>query len=467
MKTNISTMKKPVLLLLLLIHIMAKANITLPAVIGSNMVLQQQSSARFWGWGNANEKVFITPSWNNSTDSATVTGDGKWQVNIATPKAGGPYNIIIKGGNSITLTNILVGEVWVCSGQSNMEYNYYWGLPDIQQELPHAANANIRFFNIPRTTALYPQEDCRAQWTVCDSNTIKSFSGVGYFFGKRLNQALDVPVGLINASWGGTPAEVWMQEQAVNSDSLLKQGAAKLSPTPWWPVSPGLCFNGMIAPVTPYAIAGAIWYQGEGNTTAPEYYERLFPAMIRNWRQQWNKEIPFYYVQIAPYTYGNKPVGALIQEAQLKTLSLPNTGMAVISDLVTDTSDIHPKNKRDVGLRLANLALENTYRKKFPATSPVYKKIEVKKDKVVIAFNHVYTGLVVKGKAVTPLLIAGDDQIFYPAESKVEGDRLTAWSKKVKNPVAVRYAFGNTAIGNLFSREGLPVSPFRTDHWNE
>src|SRR5215217_2313986 len=243
-------MKKQVLLFLLLLNQIANANITLPSVIGSNMVLQQQSSVKFWGWGDPTEKVFITPSWTSNTDSTIVASDGKWQLSLTTPAAGGPYSIIIKGRNTITLTNVLLGEVWVCSGQSNMEMNYYWGLPDVKEELPHAANSNIRFFTIPRTTALHPQENCRGEWMQCDSNTLKSFSAVAYFFGKKLNKDLNVPIGLINTSWGGTPADAWTPAPAVLANSELKEAATKLPASTGWPVIPGSTFNAMIAPIT-------------------------------------------------------------------------------------------------------------------------------------------------------------------------------------------------------------------------
>ena len=458
-------MKKQVLLFLLLLNLIAKANITLPSVIGSNMVLQQQSSVKFWGWGDPTEKVFITPSWTNHIDSAIVASDGKWLLSLTTPVAGGPYSIIIKGRNTISLTNVLIGEVWVCSGQSNMEMNYYWGLPDVKEELPHAANSNIRFFTIPRTTALHPQENCRGEWIECDSNTLKSFSAVAYFFGKRLNSDLKVPIGLINTSWGGTPAEAWMPAEAVNAETELREAATKLPVSKGWPITPGYTFNAMIAPITNYNVAGAIWYQGEGNTAIPHTYEKTFRLMISSWRKEWNRDLPFYYVQIAPFTYGTKPVGALIREAQLKTTSLSNTGMAVITDLVDNVHDIHPKNKHDVGLRLANLALANTYYKNIRAKSPFYKSIEISKDKVIVSFDA-DDELTIRGKAITELSIAGPDKVFHTAEAKVNKTQLIVWSKDVKQPVAVRYAFSNSGIGNLFSKNGLPVSPFRTDDWN-
>ena len=459
-------MKKLILFLLLAVSMAAKARIVLPAVLSDNMVLQQQSSVKLWGWASPGEKIFITTSWNNKTDSVTTTGDAKWQLTVPTAVAGGPYTITFKGSNTIVLNNILLGEVWVCSGQSNMEYNYYNGLPDVKAALATAANANIRLFNIPRTTADYPQEDCRAGWVACDSNTLKSFSAVGYFFGRKLNQDLNVPIGLINSSWGGTPAEVWTPADMVNGNAALKEAAGKQKTNPWWTVTPGYAYNGMIAPLTNFNISGAIWYQGEGNTVAPATYSDLFTTMISAWRKQWGEDFPFYYVQIAPYKYGNKNVGALIREQQTKSLSLPNTGMVVVADLVEDTNNIHPTNKHDVGARLANMALAHTYHQTgIAAQSPLYKNFAVNGDKVIVNFDNAGSGLVSKGKGITEVYIAGEDQVFYPATATVKGNQLIVSGKGVKRPVAVRYAFGNTAIGNLFSKEGLPVAPFRTDDW--
>jgi len=442
------------------------ANLRLPRVIGNNMVLQQNAAVKLWGWASPSEKIFITTSWNNRTDSVKATRDANWQLELQTPAAGGPYTITLKGNNTIELTNVMIGEVWVCSGQSNMEWSYLQGLKDIKDELPQAYNTNIRLFNIPKTTSQTPQDDCNAEWAVCDSNTLKAFSAVGYFFGKKLNKDLNVPIGLINSNWGGTPAEVWTPEEAVDSNPTLKEAAAKLTPADWWPHLPARTYNAMIAPLTNYNIAGAIWYQGESNTNTASTYSQLLNTMIDSWRKAWNKDLPFYYVQIAPFKYGNKNIGALLREAQTKSLNHPNVGMAVISDLVDDTTNIHPANKRDVGLRLANWALGQTYHKEgITYKSPMYKSMSVNKDRIEIEFEDTGTGLMAKDKKITELYIAGDDKIFYPAEAKIDNGKLVVWSKQVKQPAAVRYQFSNAGIGNLFGKEGLPVAPFRTDSW--
>lgn len=451
---------------LLFCSVGCSAGIRLPAVLGSNMVLQQQSSVKLWGWSSPGEKITITTSWNNKTDTVKGSSDANWQVYVQTPAAGGPYTITFKGSNTIVLDNVMIGEVWVCSGQSNMEWSYQQKLQDIANELPTCYNTNIRFFYIPKTTSVYPQDNCVGEWTTCDSNSLKFFSAIGYFFGKKLNKDLHVPIGLINANWGGTPAEVWTPEAIVNNDAELKAAAAQQKINGGWPITPGLTYNAMIAPITNFSIAGAIWYQGESNVGTPATYGKLFTNMIDAWRKAWNKEFPFYYVQIAPFKYGNNINGALLREQQAKSMAHPKTGMVVITDLVADTANIHPTDKHDVGDRLANWALHDTYKKEgIVYKSPMYKSMEVKKDKVYIDFDNATAGLEAKGKTITELYIAGSDKQFYPAEAKIEKDKLVVWSKQVKEPVAVRYEFSNTGIGNLFGKDGLPVAPFRTDSW--
>ena len=454
------------LLVLLFFSLAAMANVRLPAVIGSNMVLQQKSAVKLWGWSDPGEKIVVTTSWDNKVDSVKATENATWHLTIQTQVAGGPYTITIKGNNTIVLQNILIGEVWVCSGQSNMEMSYYWGLPQMKDDIPLAANPNIRFFQVPKTTSTAPQERGEGSWVPCEPATVKSFSAVAYYFGKKLNADLNVPIGLIHASWGGTPAEVWTPAEVVESNATLKGAAQKLNRSNGWPITPGYTFNGMIAPITNYSIAGAVWYQGESNTGTAATYQQLFTSMVEAWRAAWNKEFPFYFVQLAPYAYGNKNIGALLREAQTKTLSLPKTGMAVITDLADDTADIHPKNKRDVGIRLANLALTNTYHRTVGgATSPSFNNMTVNKNKVSLFFVNAEDGLMQNGKNITGFFIAGADKVFHPAQAKIDRNTIVLWSKGVTQPTAVRYAFSNTAVGNIFSKTGLPLAPFRTDDW--
>lgn len=443
-----------------------EGQLRLPAIISSGMVLQQNDSASLWGWGNPAERILVTTSWNNRTDTTVVNNRANWRIKVKTPVAGGPYSITLKGSNTVVLNDVMIGEVWICSGQSNMEWNYWNGLKDIKDELPTCYNTNIRFFHIPKTTANHPQDDVQAQWKICDSNSLKSFSAVGYFFGQKINSDLKIPVGLINASWSGTPAEVWTPEKIFDDDEELRLSAARLQSFRWWPNHDGLCYNAMIDPVTKFNIAGAIWYQGESNITNNDTYHKLFTTMIKSWREAWKKDIPFYYVQIAPYKYGFNNVGALVQEAQTKSMSLPNTGMVVVTDLVDNVNDIHPKNKRDVGWRLANWALGETYKQKnIVYRSPIYKSKTTNKDQVVLSFDNVPKGFTandtINGFSVFDL----KTEQWYDARAKIEKDKIIVWSDKATAPSHVRYGFGNTIIGNVFSKEGLPLCPFRTDNF--
>lgn len=461
-------MKKNLTLFLLAVVLIFPANtlaaIRLPSVISSNMVLQQQSQATFWGWADPSEKIFISASWKSSVDSLSTPSDGRWKIKISTPAAGGPYTITLKGHNTIVLENVMIGEVWVCSGQSNMEMS---NTKQIMDELPNSLNNNIRLFHIPRTTSDYRQDNCEGTWQVCNAESLRGFSAVGYFFGKKLQKDLNIPIGLIESAWGGTPVEVWTPPDVIENDPVMKEAAAKLPATPWGPHKPGVIYNAMIAPVTNYAIAGTVWYQGEGNAGIPLSYQKTFTGMIGSWRKAFEKDFSFYYVQIAPYKYGRKYEGALVMEQQTKTLSCPNTGMVVITDLVEDINDIHPKNKYDVGIRLANLALAETYKQSIPVSkSPMFKNMEINKDKVSLFFDNAPNGFMTKGnEKPTEFYIAGDDKAFLPAEVKIQKDKIIVSNKQIQNPVAIRFSFSNTGMSNLFSKEGLPVTPFRTDNW--
>jgi sialate O-acetylesterase len=443
-----------------------QANVRLPAVIGSHMVLQQKTDITLWGWCDPAEKIKLKVSWDTATYTITGSSAAKWNLKIATPAAGGPYQITIEASNKIVLDDILIGEVWVCSGQSNMEMSVSWGLP-YQDEVARATNKNIRFFYIPKTTAEYPQDDVSGQWVVCNPDDMKRFSAAGYFFGKTLCENLNVPVGLIEASWGGTPAEVWTPIEFVNDNAVLKEAAGKLSPANWWPINAAATYDAMIYPVIKYAIAGAIWYQGEANVKTASTYQELFSTMITSWRQAWGKEFPFYYVQIAPFTgYGDSSTSAFLREAQSKTLSTPKTGMVITTDLVDNIQDIHPKMKKEVGTRLANYALAETYGKQGIAyKSPTYKSMKIEKDKIRIYFDNADKGLMSKGNSLTEFFIAAGDQNFVPAKAKIENNTVVVWNENIKSPVAVRFAFRNAPAPNLFSKEGLPVDPFRTDNW--
>ena len=444
----------------------ALGNVRLPNIIGSHMVLQQKTTVKIWGWAAPSESITIKADWDTTHYKVTTNGNAKWLVEIKTPSAGGPYKINIQGNNKIILEDILIGEVWVCGGQSNMEWSGDQGLQEVKEEAPLATNTKIRFFYIPKATSVYPQENVEAKWVVCNPEDMQHFSAIGYFFGKNLNQSLNSPIGLINSNWGGTAAETWTPNYVVDTDPLIKKGAAELKPTPWWPHETALAYNAMIYPLTSFSIAGVIWYQGESNTNTYYSYEKLFTKMIDAWRHHWNNNFPFYFVQIAPFSYGNKNIGALLRETQTKSATHPNTGMVVITDLVPDTTNIHPILKIAVGKRLANLALNKTYGiTSIASQSPTYASHTIENNKIKISFNDATNGLVSKGAQITCFEIAGADQQFLPALATIEGAAIKVSNKNIPNPIAVRFAFNNTAIPNLFNKEGLPVNLFRTDDW--
>jgi sialate O-acetylesterase len=444
------------------------AIIRLPPIVSSNMVLQQNSQATLWGWSDPSERFTIACSWKTTVDSVIAPNSGKWKAKISTPSAGGPYTITIKGrSGTILLENILIGEVWLCSGQSNMEMS---NTQHIKDELPNSKNDNIRFFTVAKKTSEYPQDHAEGTWVSCNEETLRRFSAVAYFFGKKLHKDLDVPVGLIQSAWSGTPVELWEPVEVINSDPVMQEAATKIRDVTYRPNKSGLIYNAMIYPIINYTIAGTIWYQGEGNTTRAYAYEKMFTGMIGAWRKQNGNEFPFYYVQIAPYTYESTYEAALLMEQQTRSLSYPKTGMVVITDLVDNVKDQHPKNKLDVGLRLANIALADTYKKDIPVAAyknPMYKKMEVSKGKINLYFDNAPNGFMIKGneKQPTEFLIAGSDQNFLPAEVKLEKDRIVVWNKQIPNSVAVRFSFSNTGMSNVFNKEGLPIIPFRTDNW--
>ena len=433
------------------------------------MVLQQKSLEKIWGWSEPGEQIIISTDWDTATYHASGSANAKWLTQINTPAAGGPYTITIKGRNTIVLEDVMIGEVWDCSGQSNMEMNFNWGIKEYSSDVENATNKNIRFFHIPRLTAVYPQDDTKAKWVVCNPEDMKRFSLVGYFFGQKLQQSLGVPVGLINASWGGTPAETWTPNDSIENNEVLKEAASHLIYNAGWPITPGYTYNAMIYPITNLTIAGVIWYQGEANVNNASTYKHLLTTMIDSWRKAWQKDFPFYYVQIAPFAgYGNNISSALLREAETKTLSVPNTGMVVIHDLVTNINDIHPRNKKDVGLRLANYALAATYGKKgIVYKNPVYKNMQVANEKIIIYFENADNGLISRSGTPAEFYIAGEDKIFKPASATINRNTVAVWNKDIKNPVAVRFGFTNSSMPDLFSKEGLPVNIFRTDDWNE
>ena len=443
------------------------AKIILPSVFADNMVLQQNSTVALWGWSDPGETVKIVAGWNEK-DTIKVKADNssKWTTSIKTIGAGGPYSIRILGSSRVELKNVMLGEVWICSGQSNMEWSVNAKIINGEEEAAKANHPNIRIFHVQKIGAQYPQENCNATWTVCSPETMRSTSAIGYFFARELQQKLNIPIGIIVSAWGGTPAEVWIEKSRIEKNAMLNNHKYN-EKYDWWPGTPGTLYNSMIAPFVPYGIAGAIWYQGESNCNNHQIYSELMKTLIENWRSDFKKDFPFYLVQIAPYTYGDKGTSEFVREQQeLITKTVPNTGMIVISDLVDNVKDIHPRNKIDVGKRLANFALAETYKQTIGAyKSPAYHSMQIEKDKLRVSFSNVLTGLKSTGKTPMQFLIAGDDQKFVPATAKIEGSTVILSSKLVKNPVAARFCFDDTSMPDVFSTEGLPLAPFRTDKW--
>ncbi len=453
--------------LFVLIFFNVDAQLRLPVVFGDHMVIQQKATVPIWGWARPSQNVSINVSWDTTTVRTKATNGTIWKAAINTPVAGGPHTITIKAGTDVvTIEDVLAGEVWLASGQSNMEWSMQAaadGKPMIQQ----INDPNIRLLNIPQASASTLQARGEGKWEVCDQKSVAGFSAVAYFFGKKLNEDLNVPIGLINSSWGGSPAEAWLSADIVESNDNLRASAAKLDGNqPWAPVEPGVIFNSMLNPLIPFRIGGAIWYQGEANTSAPSTYKDLMEQLVADWRKQFQTDLPFYYVQIAPFNGYSGQSGTLIREQQVKMLDIPKTGMVVISDLVDDVNDIHPKFKKTVGERLANVALAKAYGEKGIAfQSPLYRSMQIEKNKIRIQFDHADSGLQSKGGDLKEFMVAGDDKKFYPAKARIDKGSVVVSAKEVKKPVAVRFAWGNGSIPNLFSNEGLPVPSFRTDSW--
>lgn len=638
-------MKKNLLLLLTLVStIQIFANVTLPKIFGDNMVLQRNKQIPVWGWAEANEK--ITVQFNHQTKLVTADKTGNWRINLDKETAGGPFQLIVKGNNTITFSNVLVGEVWICSGQSNMEFMVRSAI-NSDNEIAAANYPEIRHIKIPNTISSIPKNDIsKGEWEVCSPSTAGDFTAVGFFFARELYNQLKVPIGLINTSWGGTHVETWTSHEAfessdefksmiasmpsLNLDSLTKvrnevmikkieaiQGALPKAgeadnwknpdiddskwqqmqlPSLWEQKQPGdfdgviwfrkiidvsasdagqeaifelamiddndvtyvngikigstnsynshrrysiptgvlkagkniiavrvedtgggggiygestdmkltiginvislagdwsfkveqiygsansvgpnsyptLLFNAMVYPLIPYAIAGVIWYQGESNAGRAYQYRKAFPLMITDWRKHWNEgNFPFYFVQLASFNAGNGDskngsTWAELREAQTMTLSLPNTGMAVTTDIGT-SNDIHPRNKQDVGKRLAAVALHDAYKRDIVFSGPMYKSMKVEGNKIKIYFINTGSGLVIKNGELKGFEIAGADKQFYPATAMIEGDHVVVYYDSVNNPVTVRFGWTDDAgADNLFNKEGFPASPFRTDNW--
>lgn len=448
------------------------AQLRLPSFFSDNMVLQRDTVTKFWGWAKAGSKVKVKASWLSDTLEAVTTGEAAWSVALPTSKTGGPYTLtVLSGAQKLELKNLLMGEVWICSGQSNMQWNSTNDLKEMKDRLPNIANSKIRLLNVSNIASAFPQDDLRNSWQVCDPVSAETFSAIGYFFAEKLNQELDVPIGIINSSWGGTCAEVWTPEQVVLQDWTLKEASLLKKTAPRKPNLPGRAWNSMVRPIVGYAVAGVLWYQGEDNVVSWSSYEKLFSAMISAWREEWKDPFPFYFAQIAPYSYNNKdlPRAAYLREAQVHTaLHHENVYMVPTSDLVPDVKNIHPTRKKEVAERFANIALAKNYGlQRAQVLAPIYKNHVIEGNKILIDFYHMAQDELVppSGKQIPHLMIAGADKVFHQADFKIKGSQLQVFSKYVPKPVAVRYAFSETDLTDLKATNGLPVSLFRTDDW--
>lgn len=440
--------------------------ISLPSVISNGMVLQQNSEVTLWGWAKPNEEVSITPGWNKQTVTVRADINARWTASLVTPSAGGPYDIAFKASNFIVVTDVLVGEVWLCSGQSNMEWSAALGVLGGDSAIAGANDPQLRFFSVANATADGVQNDCNGTWTPSTPQTMKDFSAVAYFFGRKLRQTLNVPVALINASWGGTNIETWMDPQWIGQKPSLVAAASKIPASELFPTQPGKTFFSMIAPIIPFRLAGMIWYQGESNLFNADSYSEFLTSMVEGYRSRWGYDFAFYYAQIAPYQYAQAITGAVVRDEQRLALnSISHSGMVVLSD-VADLNDIHPRNKTTVGERFASLALNRLYGfQNFPSSGPLYRAVKNEGTKIRVSFDYADDGLVCNNKELNGFYVASVDRVFHKAQAKIEGSSVVAWSREVKFPVAVRYAFDNITIGNLFNKAGWPASCFRTDNW--
>jgi sialate O-acetylesterase len=450
----------------------ASGNIKLSPLLSDHMVLQRDSRVNIWGWADPGEAIHIRAGWLTSSVSAVAGKDGRWLAQIKTTKAGGPYAITIQGNNKVVLNNVMLGEVWVCSGQSNMEFTIKmlggWDsfYKEDKEELAKGDFSAMRIFTVAKDTSDVPLDLCTGKWVVANVDSFENVSATAYFFGRELHRKLKVPVGLIVSSWGGTPAETWAKKEYLERDQDLRFYLDDPNKSQWWPARPGLLYNAMIHPLLNYGMKGVIWYQGESNRNDAYLYKKLMTTLITNWRADWGHgEFPFYYVQIAPYLYDEPLSGTLLREAQLNTISVPNTGMAVTMD-IGNVHDIHPKNKQEVGRRLALWALARTYDVKVPGFSgPVYRSMQKEGSRIRLSFDYSEGGLEVKGGKLTGFTIAGRDQNFVDADATIDGSTVLVSSPEVTEPEAVRFAFGDTASSRLYNAAGLPASSFRTDDW--
>ena len=494
--------------------IAARAEVRLHNLFTDHMVLQQHSSVPIWGWAEDGERV--TVEFRGQKASATAK-NGKWMVKLRNLEPGAPATLKVSstrdGRNgaadqhtTVQISDVVVGEVWIASGQSNMEFplrNSFQSAADIK----NSANENIRLFTVPKLKLNASTNNVKGAWQVCGPESVPGFSAVAYYFARDLQKALGVPVGVIHTSWGGSPVEVWIGEEVMAKDREYKRdildtyGAShqrwlnsveqwkkdkaaaekegkpftRRQPYPDW--KPAELYNGMIANIVPYAVQGAIWYQGESNAGRAWQYRRLFPAMIENWRDDWDRDFTFLEVQLASFdkskrrsleeitkTPGDSDWAELREAQWLATRNLKKVGMAVITD-VGDKDDIHPTKKEPVGARLALLARKIAYKEKIVADGPAYRSVKFKDGKAILSFDSVDGGLEARGGELTGFAVAGADRKFVWAKAVIEGDKIVVSSPEVAEPASVRFGWADFPVVNLFNKQGLPATPFRTDNW--
>lgn len=457
----------------------AHAKIWMPTIFDSGMVLQRESNVKLWGTTDAGKTVKVTTSWNKKTYRTTANSNGKWNVSVSTPEAGGPYSVTVTDGEAVTFDNVLIGEVWICAGQSNMEMPMK-GFPSQPIEngpadILHSTDPLLHVFQSKRISRVEPTDTTVGQWKTSEPEVIRDFAATAYYFGRELRRTLNVPIGLIVTAWGGSSCESWIAREYVKpfvTEKSPYQIPYKPSDIKSKNRQPTVLFNGMLNPVIGYGIKGAIFYQGEDNVPRYQDYAQQLQTMVGCWRDKWGiGEFPFYYCQIAPYEYSliNWTVNsALLREQQyIAETQIPNAGMAVLMDAGIEKG-IHPPKKSVAGERLAMLALVKTYGwKGITAESARYKSMTVENGKAILEFERDKMNLYGANSSFTSHLfeIAGEDRVFHPATVELHKRKfLAVYSPEVKNPVAVRYAFKDWCEGDLFC-DGLPLSSFRTDNW--
>jgi sialate O-acetylesterase len=449
----------------------ARAQAQLASPFGDHMVLQRGRPLPIWGTAAPGERVQV--AFREASAETQADERGHWRVELPPQELGEPATLKVSATNTLELADVLVGEVWLCSGQSNMEWSVA-RCGDAEKEIAEATRPTIRLYTVKRATSAEPQSALQGSWQVCAPETVKDFSATAYYFGRELSRHLGVPIGLLHSSWGGTPVEAWIAPQDLREEpgarALLAKWEERIAADAKQggsPHAPSRLYNAMIAPLVPFALRGAIWYQGESNASRAAEYRALFPRLLHSWRAAWGQgDFGFYFVQLANFRTNADPrMWAELREAQTLALSLPATGMAVTIDIGNST-DIHPKNKQDVGKRLALWALAEEYGRDLVRSGPLYRRATVRGSAVEIAFDHA-RGLATRdGEAPRGFELAGSDRVYHPAEARLEGERVILSSSAVPRPVAARYAWKDDPLeANLQNGAGLPASPFRSDAW--